>query len=224
VVYDGRHKRMPLAALRRLRYHGFELDKEVETLDRIPPDLAGAARAALVEAVMTGAARHKDGRTIRQTLERLGELYRRSGGTLTSASGPAVRAALGARLHAITRFEDFVGADLALTIEEFVPAEQRRALDALPSWIDVDGEHCPLAYEIDGERAIVRVRLKEGLARRLRPEDLPTLDRPLAFSVSQGKHAAVRAASLQELRTELSAGRRIGPRQSVRARKHRRRT
>ena len=224
VIYDGRHRHSPLAVLRRRRYHGFELDKEVEVLDRIPPELAGAARAALVEAVMTGAARHKDGKAIRHALERLGELYRRSGGALTGASGAAVREALGGRLRGIERYADFEQADLALTLEQFVPAEQRRALEALPSWIEIDGERCPLAYEIEGERGIARVRLKEDLARRLRPEDLPPLDRPLTFSVNRGKHTAVRAASLSELRTLLNAGRRIGPRQSVRAKKHHRRT
>ncbi|MDO8667434.1 MAG: DEAD/DEAH box helicase [Gemmatimonadales bacterium] len=224
VVYDARQKRTPLVALRRLRFFGFELDKELEVLDRIPPDLLGPSRAALVEAVMTGAARHKDARALRHTLERLGELYRRSGGALTSASGAGVRAALGARLKNMARFEDFLSADLALTVEEFAPAVERRALEGLPSWIELAGERCPLAYEIDGERAIVRVRVKEGLARNLRPEDLPALDRPLAFTVVRGKDAAIRAGSLEELRRELNAGRRIGPRQSARAKKRRRRT
>ncbi|MBI1723600.1 MAG: DEAD/DEAH box helicase [Gemmatimonadetes bacterium] len=224
VIYDPRHNRTPLVALRRLRYHGFELDKEMEVLDRIPSELLGSARAALVDAVMTGAARHKDARVLRHTLERLGELYRRSGGALTNASGAAVRTALGARLRDLVRYDDFLRADLALSVDEFVPKEQRRALEALPSWVDIAGERCPVAYEIDGERAIARVRVKEGLARRLTPEDLPPMDRPLVFAVVRGKHAAIRAASLEELRRELSAGSRIGPRQSVRARKRRRRS
>ncbi|MBI4542418.1 MAG: DEAD/DEAH box helicase [Gemmatimonadetes bacterium] len=224
VVYDGRHKRSPLVALRRLRYHGFELDKDVEVLDRIPPDLAAPARAALVEAVMTGAARHKDARALRHTLERLGELYRRSGGSLTGASGASVRTALGARIHAIARYEDFVQADLALKVNEFVPVERRRAIEGLPSWIELAGERCPLADEREGDRAIARVRVKEGLARRLRPEDLPTLDRPLAFTVVRGKDTAIRASSLDEMRRLLSAEARSARHRSGRATARRRRT
>ena len=221
VVYDPRHRHAPLVAIRRLRFFGFELDREREVLETIPPDLLPAGRAAFVEALMTGAARHKDARALRQTLERLGELHRRSGGTLQGTDGAAVRAALGARLATIRSLDDFERADLALRVEEFVPAEPRHALEALPAFVELHGERCPLDYEIEEGRAVVRVRLKEHLAQRLSSHELPALDRPLAFTVVRGKHAALRAGSLPELRRLLSAP--AGRRRAASTRTRRRR-
>jgi len=224
VVYDPRHKRTPLVAIRRLRYWGFDLERQVEVLDDLAPELLGAARAALVEALVTGAARHKDARAVRHALERLGELYRRSGGALGRADGAAVRAALGARLIGLRRFDDFQRTDLALSVDEFVPPEQRHALEALPSWVELDGERCPLDYEVEEGVAVARVRVKEALARRLQARHLPALDRPLTFTVVRGKHVAIRARDLDEVRRALRGGARSGQRQSGRAKKHRRRT
>jgi hypothetical protein len=208
--------------MRRLRYFGFELDREREVLDRVPPELAAAARRAFVEALMTGAAHHKDGRHLRHTLERLGELHRRSGGTLPGSDGAAVRAVLEERLAGVRSLEDFQHADLSLGIDDFVPAEARRPLEALPSYVEISGERCPLDYEIDDGRPVVRIRMKEHLARRLGSHEVPVLDRPVVFTVVRGKHAAVRAATLQELRRALSAGG-TDRRRSGKARRRRRR-
>jgi hypothetical protein len=52
--------------------------------------------------------------------------------------------------------------------------------------------------------AVARLRLKEGQARRLQPQDLPAFDRPLRFTVVRGKREAVRADSIDELRQRLS--------------------
>ena len=223
VVYDPRHRRTPLVAIRRLRFFGFDLDREVQVLDELPAELLGAARAALVEALVTGAARHKDARSVRVALERLGELYRRSGGTLAAADGAAVRAELGARLRDIKRFEDFQRTDLTLRVDQFVPAGQLRALEELPSTLELDGERCPLDYEIEEGVAVARVRVREALARRLRPHHLPSLDRPLAFTVVRGKHSALRAASLDDLRRALRSPDRPAQPPRGRARTHRRR-
>ena len=224
VAYDPRQRRAPLTVARRRTFHDFEIERATEPLDAIPPELAGAARAALVEALMTGTAHHHHARALRHTLERLGELWRRSGGSLSGVAGSEVRAALGRRLTPLGRFDDFLRADLALDVNEFVPAERRRELDALPSFVTLRGERCPLDYEIEDGTGVVRARVKERLAHDLRDEDLPALDRPLRFAVLRGRHAALRAASLSELRRELKVpaaqpdrGRR------GRARKHRRR-
>ena len=223
VVYDPRHRRSPLVALRRLRYAGFELDRELEPLETVPPALEDAARAALVEAVVAGAARHRDARVVRTVLERLGELQRRSGGRLPAADGAAVRAALGARLRGVRTIEEFQGRDLALSLETFVSAEQRHALEALPSSAEIAGERCPLDYEIEDGRAVVRIRMREHLARRLRDEDLPQLDRPVGITVIRGKHGAVRAWTVKELRKALSAAARPGRQPASSARRRRRR-
>jgi ATP-dependent helicase HrpA len=223
VLYDPRHRSMPLVALRRRSYHGFELERDVEPLERIPPELVGQARAALVEALMTGVARHKDAGHLRHTLERVGELWRRSGGTLAGVDGSVIRSALGRRLQELRRFDDFLRTDLALDMDEFVPAERRRSLEALPSSVVIAGDKCQLEYEVEEGVPIVRVRLKERIARALLEQELPVVDRRLAFVVTRGKSAAVRAASLEELRRALSARERSGQGQRARARKHRRR-
>ncbi len=223
VAYDPRHRHSPLAALRRRTYHGFELERDAEPLDRIPPELAGQARAALVEALMTGVARHKDARHLRLTLERLGELWRRSGGTLAGVDGSVIRAALGRRLQELRRFDDFLRADLALDTSDFVPAEPRRSLEALPSSISLGGEKCQLDYEIENGVAAVRVRLKERTARALLEQELPRLDRPLTFTLMRGKHTAIRAGSLEELRRALNQRPATGPGRRAKGRKHRRR-
>ena len=222
VIYDADRKRSPLAVLRRVRYFGFELDREVEPLEQIPPELRGPARAALVEALMTGRARHRDARHLRQTLERIGELVRRSGGVLAGADGASVRAELGRRLASLAHIGDFGRVDLALDVDPFVPEGKRRELEALPAWVDLAGERCPLDYEVVDGKSMVRARLRERTARELREQDLPRLDRPLGFTVLRGKRAALRADSLEELRYQLGA--RAPDRPSPgRARKHRRR-
>jgi hypothetical protein len=206
VMYDARHKHSPLVAIRRLMYFGFELDREREVLEVIPPALHDRARGALVEALMTGAARHKDARALRHTLDRLGELHRRSGGALAGTDGASVRAALVSRLADVLSLDDFQRADLALAEDAFVAAAARQSYESLPSYVEVGGERCSLDYEIENGQTVVRIRMKEALARRLGSHEVPQLDRPVAFTVMRGKHAAIRASTLQELRRALSAG------------------
>jgi ATP-dependent helicase HrpA len=205
VIYDPDRRRSPLALLRRMRYFGFDLDRQIEPLEEIPAELRPAARAALVEALMTGRARHRDARHLRQTLERLGELARRAGGDLAGADGAAVRTELGRRLAHLAHIGDFSRADVALEVEQFVSRERRRPLEALPAWVDLAGERCPLDYEVADGVPIVRARLRERTARGLTVHDLPRLDRPLGFTVLRGKRAALRADSLDELRRLIGA-------------------
>ncbi|HEY2806150.1 MAG TPA: DEAD/DEAH box helicase [Gemmatimonadales bacterium] len=223
VMYDSRHKQTPLVAIRRLRYFGFELDREREILEVIPPELEAQARAAFVEALMTGAARHKDARTLRHALDRIGELNRRSGGTLSGTDGSAVRTMIAARLEGLRSLDEFQRADLTLTVDDFVPADRRRELEALPSFVEIAGERCPLDYEVEDGKPIVRIRLRENLARRLASHEVPLLDRPVAFTVVRGKHAAVRASTVQDLRRALNAAGR-GQQREGSARRRRRRS
>ena len=62
----------------------------------------------------------------------------------------------------------------------------------------------PLDYEVAGGDAIVRIRLREGQARRLTPAELPALDRPLRFAVIRGGSPPLRADSLAELQKLLA--------------------
>jgi ATP-dependent helicase HrpA len=223
VVYDPRRRRMPLVATRRRTFHGFELERDSEPLDRIPEDLAGAARGALVEAVMSGVAHHRHARHVRQTLERLGELWRRSAGTLGGVDASVIRAALANRLRRLRRFEDFLQADLALEVGDFVDPAHRRTLEALPSHVTIGGERCPLAYEVASGLGVARAHLPERLARSLTEADMPHLDRPLMFRVDRARGPAIDAASVAELRRALSGRvKEAGPGRRGRARRHRR--
>jgi len=223
VAYDPRHRKTPLLAVRRVTYFGFELDREVSELHEIPDELLPAARAALVEALVGGAALHKDARALRHTLERLGTLYRRSGATLSGASAAAVRAALASLLAPVRSLDDFEHADLALQVDDFVTAEERHAWDALPDAVRILGERCPLDYEVDNGRPVVRLRMKEGVARRVRAEDIPALDRPVEFTVVRGKQPSIRASSIEELRRALRGS--VAPRhRSGRAKSRHRRS
>ena len=80
------------------------------------------------------------------------------------------------------------------------PAE----LDALPSSLHLLGDRIPIEYDIEKGGGVVRLRLKEGQARRLRGRDLPPFDRPVRFVVLRGKRDAVRAETLEELQRQLS--------------------
>ena len=134
-----------------------------------------------------------------------------------------IRAALGRRLQDLRRFDDFLCADLVLDVGDFVPADQRRALEALPSSITLAGEKCQLDYEVENGVATVRVRLKERVVRSLLDQEVPKLDRPLVFTVMHGRNTAIRADSLEDLRRALRAPTEAGPGRRARGRKHRRR-
>ncbi|HXY19688.1 MAG TPA: hypothetical protein VEH83_06790, partial [Gemmatimonadales bacterium] len=118
--------------------------------------------------------------------------------------------------------EDFLAADLTLSVDDFVPAETRRGLEALPSAVTVAGEKCPLDYEVEAGEAIVRLRIREHAARALRDGDLPRLDRRVAFTLERGKHSAIHAESLADLRRVLSQRQPPGQARRGRAKRHRR--
>jgi len=86
-----------------------------------------------------------------------------------------------------------------------VPPDARAPLDQLPASVHVLGDRIPLSYEIEPTGGVVRLRLKEGQARRLRPRDLPALDRPVRFTVLRGRGETVRADGLDDLRRQLAA-------------------
>ena len=92
----------------------------------------------------------------------------------------------------------------------------RRRLDALPSMVRLHGDAVPLDYELHAGTGVVRLRLREGQARRLSAPDLPVLDRPLRFAVVRGGEPPLRADSLEELAALLKH-----PTGKARAHRHR---
>src|SRR5437763_866131 len=181
---------------------------ELPLPERLPTafrvELGDAARAALVEALLAGETPHPDQGPLRRALERLGFYWRRSGGRLAAAATEQVAARLGAQLARVASWQEFLGTRLALDVDAMVPADERRVLEALPSSVHLYGDRVPVDYEVERGVGVVRLRLKEGQARRLQPSDVPPFDRPLRFTVLRGKREALRSDSLEELRRGLS--------------------
>jgi hypothetical protein len=214
-----------LVAVRRLTYFGFVLERDVEPLpDPFPADLASAARAALVEALLTGATPHPDQGRVRRALDRYAFYWRRSGGRLAAAAPEQLAAKLGAQLPHVGSWDDFINTRIALDLEADIPAPARAELDALPSSIHLLGDRIPVEYEVEKGSSVVQLRLKEGQARRLRARDLPPFDRPVRFIVLRGKREAVRAETLEDLQSQLSGLSQADRKRLVRAGgRHRRR-
>jgi ATP-dependent helicase HrpA len=205
VVFERLRRGGGLVAVRRLTYFGFLLERDAEPLpDPFPPDLASAARAALVEAVLTGVTPHPDQGRVRRALERYAFYWRRSGGRLPEAAHERLAAKLGEQLQHVGSWDEFINTRIVLDVEADIPAPVRAELEALPSSLHLLGDRIPVEYEIEKGRGVVQLRLKEGQARRLRSRDLPPFDRPVRFTVLRGKREAVRAETLEDLQRQLS--------------------
>lgn len=220
VEYRAGRRRSGLVVARATSYAGFVLDRVRKPLEGpFPPDLVDAARAAIVEALLTGSTAHADQHAVVRVADRLDEYWRRSGGALHNARRDRVRDALHGLLERAGSWEDFLETRVRLELDDFVSAEQRASLDALPSSAPVLGDRVPVTYEIEGGVGIARLRLREGQARRLRHRDLPQIERPLRLSVYRGRREVARASSLDELDRML---RRL-PQRERRSRRGRRR-
>src|SRR5690242_161296 len=205
VVFERQRRREGLMRLRTVSYFGFLLEREVEPLGNpFPADLAAAARQALVQALIAGETPHPDQGRLRRALERFGFYWRRSGARLVQASTERVTEIVAAQLARVSSWEDFINTRLVLDVELAIPGNERAALDALPDSVHVYGDRVPVDYEVEQGGGVVRLRLKEGQARRLQARDLPPFDRPVRFTVLRGKREAVRADSIDDLQRQLS--------------------
>ncbi len=205
VTFERQRRREGLMVVRTVTYFGFLLEREVEPLkDPFPVELAAAARAALAEALLGGHTAHPDQGSVRRALERFGFYWRRSGGRLEAAASERVGARLAAPLSPVASWDRFLATRLTLDVDAAIPAAERQALEALPASVHLYGDRVPLDYEVEQGVGVVRLRLKEGQARRLQARDLPPFDRPVRFTVLRGKREAVRAETVDELRRQLS--------------------
>jgi ATP-dependent helicase HrpA len=206
VIFERQRRREGLMVVRTVEYFGFTLDREVEALQgEFPRELVDSARRALVEAVISGSTPHPDQAKVRRALERYGHYWRRSGGRLIQASTEHVAAQIAAQLSAVSSWDDFIRSRIQLDPDATIPEQERQRLDALPSSVFLYGDRVPVDYDVEQGVGIAKLRLKEGQARRLHPHDVPQFDRPLHYTVTRGKHEAVRATSLEELREGLRA-------------------
>ena len=80
VVYDAEHRRSPLALRRRVEYHGFELEREIEAIDEFPPALADGRGACSPKRWRAARRGIRARARIRPRIESVRETYRRSGG------------------------------------------------------------------------------------------------------------------------------------------------
>ena len=191
-------------AVRSVEYFGFTLDRDVEPLaNPFPADLADSARKALVAALLAGETPHPDQGKIRRALERFGHYWRRSAGRLEQADRDRIAEGLAAQLAHVHSWDDFIAIRVTLDPDAAIPEDERQRLDALPSSVFLYGDRVPVDYDMEQGAGVVRLRLKEGQAGRLHPKDLPAFDRPVRFTVTRGKHEAVRASSLDDLRKGL---------------------
>jgi hypothetical protein len=207
IVYDPRRKQSALAVRRTLEYHGFELEREYDALNEFPPELEGRIHAVLADALARGEARHTALRRHLPAIEQLREVYRRSGG-LTPPLGVAELAPLYEReLAGVRSLDEFRAAPLAIDFDAIVPPAERARWLALPDAAMVRDRTVPIDYDVeeaDGQRrGVARLRLPEKLARTLTEGELPTLDRPIRFTVLRGPRGAIRASSLAELQDLL---------------------
>ncbi|MBV9772804.1 MAG: DEAD/DEAH box helicase, partial [Gemmatimonadetes bacterium] len=207
VVYDPGHRRTPLRVRTARTFHGFELDSEVEGINRFPTGLEDAARRALAEAMAAGAAYHKDARHDREVVRELRETYRRSGGAVPEITEKALADYFVGRMAEVNSYDEFMNADLKIDPDAFVPAEERARWARLPDSIVLDGKEYPLDYAFEGETPVVRARVPAKIIWDIDEASLPTYDRPLHWTVVRGKREAIRAPTLDDARDMVAENR-----------------
>ncbi len=202
----GDRRRQGLAVVRRLRYFGFELDDDVQPVSgAVPPELIENARDALAGAVMNDATRHSDQGVVTRAVEMLDEWWRRSGGALEPASPEAVKSHIRGQLDGVASWSDFLRTRLVLSPDDLVPVEARQPLERLPGMLRVAGDAVPIEYALERGSPVARLLLREGQARRLRPSELPALDRSLRLVVQRGEGPPVEAETIDDLLARLDA-------------------
>jgi ATP-dependent helicase HrpA len=127
-------------------------------------------------------------------------VYRRSGGRTAEISEKALTEHVAARLRDVKSYDEFLQTPLPIDPDSLVPPAERAKWMALPDSIEIQAREYPLDYVIEDGTAVVRARIPEKVLWHLDEDDLPTLDRPLHWTVTRGKREAVRAETLEEAR------------------------
>src|SRR5207247_858586 len=156
----------------------------------------GLGPGGAVRSPARGHTPHPDQTRVRRALERFGFYWRRSGGRLAEAATEQIAARLGRQLDSVASWQNFIETRITLDVDETIPVATRQALEALPSSAHLYGDRGTVEYEVDNGVGVVRLRLKEGQARRLQVRDLPAFDRPVRFTVVRGKREALRSDTL----------------------------
>jgi ATP-dependent helicase HrpA len=205
-VWDGGRKHPGLVIERRLEYFGFELERETEVMQEFPAGMEDEARDVLAEALATGQARHPSVRRNQAAVDEVREVYRRSGGRTAALKAIELARLYRPLLNGIASMNDFWHGRFELDheLESVLPIEDRAPYLALPSHASVRGRDVQIDYDVeDGPRGVARLVLPEKMARTLVEEELPSLDRPIRFTVPRGQKGTVRATTLDELQDLL---------------------
>src|SRR5206468_2248009 len=209
LIFEANSRRSPLMLRRRITYHGFELERDVEPIDEFPPELVERARRVLAEALARGEARHAAAKYDRVAIEEIREAWRRSGGTTPTLGMDELASIYEKQLaeQNVRSYADFRRAHLGIDAESILPRAERERFLSLPDSIDIRGREIAIRYDVEetaqGPRGVVRLSLPEKIARSLAEEELPRLDRPMRFVVARGARGAARGESLDALRDEL---------------------
>ena len=209
LLYDPDKKRNALALRRRVEYFGFELEREIEPLEEPWSDeVAPQARRALAQALARFEARHHAVRRNREPVERIREVYRRSGGRTPKLGMQELAEIYEKQLGEVRSLEEFNHTRLVVDVDAMVPRGEQERWLALPGAVEIRDREVPIEYDVeegpDGARlAVARLRLTEKVARTLTEAELPQLDRPLRFVVPRGQRGAARASTLDELQELL---------------------
>jgi hypothetical protein len=208
LLYDPKRKHGPLMLKRKLEYFGFELESELETIDRFPPEFAAGARRALADSLARGEARHFAVRKNRDIIENVRAAYKKSGGRTKRLGLPELTSLYEEQLRDVQSMEDFRAARLTIDPNQFVPRAMRQELEALPDYVLVRDREVEIDYDVEennGQRlGVARLRLPEKIARTLTAGEIPALDRPIRFVVLRGQRGAVRSDSLDDLQERLA--------------------
>ena len=204
VVYDPAHRRAPLRIRRTQGFHGFVLESEDEGISKFP-----ARDGGRVPARAGGGARQRAGvppghephpRDPARAARGVPPLRRDHGaGGREGADGPPARQAGGGEeLHGVhgdaaARGPGRAGAGGGAGAVDGAagPHLDRGAL--VSRWTT-----CWRATQ-----AVVRARIPAKTLNEVDESELPELDRPLHWTVTRGKHEAVRAATLDEARVAV---------------------
>lgn len=207
IVYDARRKHAPLVIRRRLEYFGFELEREMDSVDEFPAGMEAAAREVLAGALARGEARHHAVRANAPAIEAIREAHKRSGGETPRLGLAQLAEMYGRQLADVGSYEEFKNARLVIDPAQFVPADIAERNSRLPSSVTIRDREIPIDYDVeerDGTQAgVARLRLPAKVARNLAESELPALDRPIRFVVLRGQRGAIRADTLAELQEEL---------------------
>ena len=206
LVYNPDSKRSPLALRRRVQYHGFELEREIEPIEEFGA-LADRARHTLAEALARGEARHPAVRANQDAVESVRETYRRSGGKTPRLGLADLTALYERQLADVNSVEEFRRKRLYVDADSIVSPDVRAKYASLPTSVSIRGREAEINYEVEerpeGTSGVARLRLPEKMARTLTDDELPRLDRPLRFIVTRGVRGAARADTLEQLQEEL---------------------